>query len=63
MTHLGVKNRTFFRKNHLDPLLENGILKMSYPDKPKHPKQTYVLTEIGFELKSRLRKKDKGEKE
>jgi len=63
MTHVGLKNRTFFRKNHIDPLLENGILKMSYPDKPKHPKQAYVLTEIGFKLKSRLSKKDKGNKE
>ncbi len=63
MIHLGLKNRTFFRKNHLEPLLENGILKMSYPDKPNHPKQAYVLTEIGFKLKARLRRKDKGGKE
>lgn len=62
MKHLGLKNRTFFRKKHLEPLIENGILKMSYPDKPKHPKQAYVLTAVGFELKSRLSKKSKGEK-
>ena len=30
--------------------LENGILKMSYPDNPRHPKQTYVLTETGFKF-------------
>jgi ATP-dependent DNA helicase RecG len=28
--------------NIVQPLVEAGILKMSLPDKPKSPKQTYV---------------------
>ena len=60
MKHLGVTNRTFFRRTHLDPLLKGGILKMTYPDNPKHPKQAYVLTETGFDLRKRFRKKGNG---
>ena len=60
MKHLGVTNRTFFRRTHLAPLLKGGVLKMTYPDNPKHPKQAYVLTETGFDLKERFRKKGNG---
>ena len=60
MKHLGVTNRTFFRRTHLNPLLTGGILKMTYPDNPKHPRQAYVLTETGFDLRERFRKKGKG---
>jgi len=60
MKHLGVTNRTFFRRTHLDPLLKGGILKMTYPDNPKHPKQAYVLTETGFDFRERFIKKGNG---
>jgi ATP-dependent DNA helicase RecG len=59
MKHLGVTNRTFFRRTHLDPLLKGGILKMTHPDSPKHRNQAYVLTETGFDLKKRLNNKVK----
>jgi ATP-dependent DNA helicase RecG len=53
MTHLEVTHRTFFRRAHLEPLLQGGILQMTHPERPNHPKQAYVLTEIGAKLKAR----------
>ena len=53
MEHLGVEHRAFFRRTHLEPLLKGGVLRMTYPQRPNHPKQTYVLTENGVKLKAR----------
>ena len=38
---ISIKNRDFFRKIILKPLLEEKILKLTIPDKPKSPKQKY----------------------
>lgn len=54
MRHLGVSNRTFFRRTHLDPLLKGGVLKPTFPDSPRHPKQAYVLTNAGLDLKKKF---------
>ena len=53
MHELKLANRGYFKKRHLDPLLAGGVLRMSHPDQPKHPRQTYVLSEAGVALKSR----------
>ena len=50
---LGLTNRGYFKKHHLDPLLRGGVLRMTHPDQPNHPRQAYVLTETGVDLKSR----------
>ena len=60
MGELGLTHRTFFRRNHLEPLLEGGVLRMTHPDQPRHPKQAYVLTEAGVVLKVRRVKGDAG---
>ena len=39
--HLKLKDREYFRKNFLKPLIEKGILKLTIPHKPKSPKQKY----------------------
>lgn len=41
-----------FRENYLDPAIAEGIIEMKYPDNPNHPKQKYVLTEKGTEIKN-----------
>jgi len=46
----GVHHRSFFKKQHLDPLLEDGLMAMTVPDKPRSSKQKYVITEAGKEL-------------
>ena len=53
MGELGLTHRTFFRRNHLDPLLASGVMRMTHPDQPNHPDQAYVLTEAGAALKVR----------
>ena len=44
MAFLGVNHREHFRDNVLLPLLNNGQLKMTIPDKPKSPKQRYITS-------------------
>lgn len=40
---LGFRDRIHFRKAYLLPLLEQGVLRLKYPDKPNHPEQRYLL--------------------
>jgi hypothetical protein len=63
MRHLGVSNRTFFRRAHLDPLVKKGVLKPTFPDSPQHPKQAYVLTDAGLDLKKKFDTEAKGQEE
>lgn len=41
MNKLKIKSRLSFRKNYLNPALENGLIKMTYPDKPTSKNQMY----------------------
>ena len=60
MGELGLTHRTFFRRNHLEPLLAGGVLRMTHPDQPNHPHQAYVLSEAGVALRARRVKGDAG---
>lgn len=44
------KDRTKFRKKFINPLLTEGLLQMTIPNKPKSPNQKYVITEKGKKL-------------
>ena len=50
------KSRSYFKKHYIDPAFELGLVAMLYPDKPKHPKQKYYLTEKGKEVLIALQK-------
>lgn len=41
MSKLGLKSRISFRENYLKPALENGLIKMTIPDKPTSKNQMY----------------------
>ena len=43
-------NRTKFRNKYISPLLQDGLLKMTIPDKPQSSKQRYVITEKGKQV-------------
>ena len=43
---LGLSDRENFRVNYLQPALENGLVEMLYPDKPKSSKQKYRITSL-----------------
>ncbi len=48
MELLSWKNRTKFREKYINPLIENGIIQMTIPDKPKSSKQQYYLSQKGI---------------
>ena len=41
MNKLGLKSKDSFRDNYLNPALENGLIKMTLPDKPTSKNQMY----------------------
>ena len=41
MDLLDMKSRTSFRENYLIPSIDNGVVKMSFPDNPTNKNQTY----------------------
>ena len=62
MMMIGETDRGRFKGQHVDPLLNAGMLRMTNPDKPSAANQRYVLTEAGAALKAaRLgKRKDEG---
>lgn len=48
------KQRPHFNAQHLEPLLDGRVLRMTVPDKPTSSKQQYVLTANGLKLKALL---------
>ncbi|PIE88862.1 MAG: hypothetical protein CR997_14155 [Acidobacteria bacterium] len=46
----GFSNRGYFKKNYINPLITNGLLAMTKPDKPQAKNQKYILTELGLQL-------------
>lgn len=41
MKFLGIKHRTTFRNDYLNPLLDEGKIAMTIPDKPRSKKQKF----------------------
>ena len=56
MREIGLKHRTFFRQNHLEPLIHAKLICMTHPDESNHPDQAYVVTEAGRGLLSARKK-------
>ena len=50
MERAAVTHRSFFRRQHLKPLLHEGIIRMTIPDNPSAANQRYVLTDAGMAL-------------
>lgn len=48
--HVGLKDRKYFRVAILNPIIEQGFVALTIPDKPNSPKQRYITTENGRQL-------------
>ncbi len=47
---LKLSNRDYFRKDVLKPLLDDGLLELTIPDKPQSPNQRYKTTTKGLKV-------------
>ena len=56
MEKLAISNQYKNRQNHLQPLLDRGLLQLTIPDTPTDRNQKYILTVKGRELLSVLNK-------
>ena len=59
MAAFGRSNRTKFRDQVLNPLIEAGLITMTIPNKPRSSKQAYRITQKGRVLLGSL-KAEKG---
>lgn len=53
---LSIKNRDYFRKDYLNPAINNGYVELTIPDKPNSQNQKYRITKKGLVLKELLKK-------
>ena len=53
---VGLKDRKNFLEYHLTPAISEGYVRLLYPDKPRHPRQKYLLTVKGLALYNELMK-------
>lgn len=54
MEKAGLKHRPNFIEYHLNPAISEGYIRLLYPDKPRHPRQKYLLTIKGLTLYNEL---------
>ena len=54
MEKVGLKHRPNFIEYHLNPAISEGYIRLLYPDKPRHPRQKYLLTIKGLTLYNKL---------
>ena len=50
MEGLGLKDRKNVLNLYLNPAINDGYVRLLYPDSPRHPRQKYLLTVKGFAL-------------
>lgn len=50
MSHVGVSNRSRFRKDVIAPLIQIGFISPTIAEKPNSPDQTYQLTQSAHTL-------------
>ena len=58
MEKLSLKDRKNFLELYLNPAMEEGIVRMLYPESPRHPRQRYLLTVKGQMTYSEIVKKE-----
>ena len=56
MQKVGLKHRPNFLEYHLNPAINEGYVRLLYPQSPRHPRQKYLLTVKGLALYNELNK-------
>lgn len=56
MDVVGLKNRPNFLEYSLEPAIVEGLVRMKYPNSPRHPRQKYLLTEKGLAVYDECKK-------
>ena len=56
MEVLNLKGRDNFLNLYLNPAIAEGFVRRLYPDKPRHPRQKYLLTAKGIMLYKEIMK-------
>ena len=54
MDGIGLKDRKNVLNLYLNPAITGGYIRLLYPDKPRHPRQKYLLTDKGLTLYKKL---------
>ena len=54
MSSMGMKDRKNFKEGYIDRAVEDGFVKLLYPNSPTHPRQRYLLTVKGLTLHNSL---------
>ncbi|PWJ55915.1 hypothetical protein CLV98_1129 [Dyadobacter jejuensis] len=54
MEAMGLKNRSHFAKNYLEPALSDAIIEITVPDSPRYRNHKCRLTSKGEALKQQL---------
>ena len=54
MNEVGLKGRDNFLNLYLNPAIQDGFVRMLYPQSPRHPRQKYLLTAKGLLLYRQL---------
>ena len=55
MDRIGLNDRKNLLNLYLNPAITGGYIRLLYPDKPRHPRQKYLLTDKGIVLYKKLR--------
>ena len=52
---VGLKDRKNFLEYSFTPTMNEGYIKMLYPDSPRHPRQKYLLTGKGLAVYTEIK--------
>lgn len=55
MSAVNLKDRKNFMEYSLSPAINEGFVRLLYPESPRHPRQKYLLTVKGMMLLDRLK--------
>ena len=58
MEGLGLKDRKNVLNLYLNPAINDGYIRLLYPQSPRHPRQKYLLTVKGFALYDEIKQED-----